>query len=89
MSLRKETPCYTGHYPFKWLKLSQPSRASKWVLDEKACQLFILSTLGGDPMETSTVNKEVLRKILEFANEVLNKCPRGDTVIHRFKGADS
>ena len=55
--------------------------------------LFIPSTLGGDPMETSTVNKEVLQKNLELATEVyinyVNKCPCGDTVIQLFKGADS
>ena len=55
--------------------------------------LFIPSTLGGDPMETSTLNKEILQKNLELATEVyinyVNKCPCGDTVIHLFKGADS
>ena len=55
--------------------------------------LFIPSTLGGDPMETSTVNKEILQKNLELATEVyinyVNKCPCGDTVIHLFRGADS
>ena len=55
--------------------------------------LFIPSTLGGDPMETSTVTKEILQKNLELATEVyinyVNKCPCGDTVIHLFRGADS
>jgi hypothetical protein len=54
--------------------------------------LFIPSTLGGDPMETSTVNKEILQKNLELATEVyINYNVHVDfwTSLHLFKGADS
>ena len=57
--------------------------------------LFIPSTLGGSVInpDTGTVDMERVAKNLELATNVyidrVNKCPRGETVIHLFKGADT
>ena len=67
-----------NYHPFQDISIELNSRT--FFLTSGHANLFIPSTLGGDPMETSTVNKEILQKILEFATEVyinyVSKYPR-------------